>query len=502
MSSIARHQQFGLQPRMVLFAIAGLTLVELAIAPPSLAESEAELLRLCSKFPYNSRCEGREPVVLFGDRPGETIENCQLKIGLSGSGPFAGDCKVERTETDLNLYIAQSDRRDTPKDELYSIALRIPLDQIIATDQNIATRTGAGFGPDYYSITQIAFIEPNPKADKNRTNVVRIQGGRNFGTELSRWLESGLGDRPSDNSSTLAQRLAPETTTPEPIPATLQANIAALLATRACVRCDLRGADLAGQNLGRVNLEGANLSEANLTGTNLGESYLMGAQLDRAQLQGAQLSEAWGIAASLREADLSDAKLHNLFFQAAVFDRARLTNAKFDRLNQITPLLQRTSFVEANLEGASFEGANLSAANFENANLAGAKLSREPVKVNTGGFLSAVLVGSSTQTNQAFSTILIDANFSGANLQNANLHYAQMENANFSNANLSEANLNKSYLVNANLSNSNLQSSRMTYINLSNANLLGANTSQVDFNQSRLCGVTMPDGTVSQTGCE
>ncbi|NJN32842.1 MAG: hypothetical protein HC824_22350 [Synechococcales cyanobacterium RM1_1_8] len=196
MSSIARHQQFGLQPRMVLFAIAGLTLVELAIAPPSLAESEAELLRLCSKFPYNSRCEGREPVVLFGDRPGETIENCQLKIGLSGSGPFAGDCKVERTETDLNLYIAQSDRRDTPKDELYSIALRIPLDQIIATDQNIATRTGAGFGPDYYSITQIAFIEPNPKADKNRTNVVRIQGGRNFGTELSRWLESGLGDRP------------------------------------------------------------------------------------------------------------------------------------------------------------------------------------------------------------------------------------------------------------------------------------------------------------------
>ncbi|MBN8764593.1 MAG: pentapeptide repeat-containing protein, partial [Thiobacillus sp.] len=60
-----------------------------------------------------------------------------------------------------------------------------------------------------------------------------------------------------------------------------------LLATNACVKCDLAGVDLAG-----LNLMGADLSQADLSRANLAGAYLIGATLYQARLTGANLSGA------------------------------------------------------------------------------------------------------------------------------------------------------------------------------------------------------------------
>jgi hypothetical protein len=77
---------------------------------------------------------------------------------------------------------------------------------------------------------------------------------------------------------------------------------------------------------------------------------------------------------------------------------------------------------------------------------------------------------------------LVKAKLNGADLSGTSLF-----NANLHGASLIEANLSGAFLRNADLSNANLQSA-----DLNNVNLDGVN----------LCGATMPDGTVSEQGCD
>lgn len=72
----------------------------------------------------------------------------------------------------------------------------------------------------------------------------------------------------------------------------LDENIAALLSTKKCPGCDLRGADLHGAELFDADLSGADLSGANLTDADLSNTNLTNANLSNANLTDADLSGA------------------------------------------------------------------------------------------------------------------------------------------------------------------------------------------------------------------
>jgi uncharacterized protein YjbI with pentapeptide repeats len=89
---------------------------------------------------------------------------------------------------------------------------------------------------------------------------------------------------------------------------TLPSNLQQLLETGRCPGCNLRGADLAHQNLAGANLEFADLTAANLTETNL-----RGANLSHAILLNATLIDTKLSGANLTNADLSDLDIDESF---------------------------------------------------------------------------------------------------------------------------------------------------------------------------------------------
>ncbi len=116
-----------------------------------------------------------------------------------------------------------------------------------------------------------------------------------------------------------------------------------------CIKCDLKGANLAGQDVTKANLAEANFANANLEKTNF----------ERASLSGANLTGANLHQANFERADLTGAILVGANAQEANFERATLVNAHLDNAN-----FQGANFERADLTGASFEGANLEGANF------------------------------------------------------------------------------------------------------------------------------------------
>jgi hypothetical protein len=122
-------------------------------------------------------------------------------------------------------------------------------------------------------------------------------------------------------------------------------------------RCNLRGADFRGTNLGAVKLtaaalDDADLREAHLEGADLRVASLQRCNFDGAHLQGAQLwfadlrgSRLWS--AGLRSADLAGSKLQ----------RAQLQNSDLRGASLVDALMY-----DAALDGALLEGADLSGA--------------------------------------------------------------------------------------------------------------------------------------------
>lgn len=117
-----------------------------------------------------------------------------------------------------------------------------------------------------------------------------------------------------------------------------------LASTGACIRCDLRQANLRGRNLTGADLTGAYLIGANLAGVTLRKAKLDGARLTGANLRAADLSHASLVGAYLIDADLARAKL-----QRADLRRARLARG--------------------NLHGADLTGANLARSRLQAADL-------------------------------------------------------------------------------------------------------------------------------------
>ncbi len=243
-----------------------------------------------------------------------------------------------------------------------------------------------------------------------------------------------------------------------------QALVIRLQKTKACINCDLSGANLKGLFIENVNLQNANLKGANLSGAQLKGANLSFAKLQKSQLKGADLSGA-----NLQKANLEDS---NLYY---------------------------ANLIDANLENANLQGANLESAsskyvNLGNANLKNADLSR-------AGLNNAYLENANLQGATLRKTKLDKANLENSNLQGAKLRGADLKNANLKNANLKNANLqnvdvsikeySRTSLWKANLENSNLQGAKLRGADLKNANLKNADLTNADFSGTDLKGANL-----------
>jgi uncharacterized protein YjbI with pentapeptide repeats len=96
---------------------------------------------------------------------------------------------------------------------------------------------------------------------------------------------------------------------------------------------DIRGANLVGGNLERINLYHTNLEGANLCEVNLQMAILSAANLAETNLVRANLRQAILSAANLRGANLSHANLNGASLFLANLQGANLDNANLDRAN-------------------------------------------------------------------------------------------------------------------------------------------------------------------------
>ena len=91
-----------------LFTALFLTL-SISISTPGLTEEEQltdELVNLCLKSPYNSRCEGIDELISLDKRPGEDALACVLKMEDTESKAL---CKYELESDVLAIYIEEGE---------------------------------------------------------------------------------------------------------------------------------------------------------------------------------------------------------------------------------------------------------------------------------------------------------------------------------------------------------------------------------------------------------
>lgn len=156
------------------------------------------------------------------------------------------------------------------------------------------------------------------------------------------------------------QRLAAEAQSRE-IFERRRVNTQTLLATRACVGCDLQGVDFS-----RINLDGVNLQNADLTGAVIESARLVGANLAGATLDKVNLSDSNISRANFSEARMEQADLRRVNGEGAVFRGARIV-----RSNLGSAILHGSNFVGADLTNADLGSAKFKGANLEMADLDG-----------------------------------------------------------------------------------------------------------------------------------
>ncbi len=123
-------------------------------------------------------------------------------------------------------------------------------------------------------------------------------------------------------------------------------DVAKLLKTKECNRCDLSGADLIGADLVGAELQDANLNAANLTGADLSKADLTRASLAGGNLVGANLQRATLSETSLVYANLALAQLNNALLNKTDLQAANLTGA-----NLLGAKITESSLIGANLYG-------------------------------------------------------------------------------------------------------------------------------------------------------
>ncbi len=204
-------------------------------------------------------------------------------------------------------------------------------------------------------------------------------------------------------------------------------------------RLDLRGTNLQGADMAKLNfggarfenaqLQGADLEGARLQGAVLGVAQLQGADLEGARLQGAYLGVAQLQGAYLEGARLQGAYLRGAQLQGADLEGARLQGADLEGARLQGAYLRGAQLQGADLEGARLQGADLGVAQLQGTHLGGAQLQ------------GAYLRGAQLQGAHLGGAQLQGAHLRGAQLQGAYLRGAQLQGANLGWARLQGADL-------------------------------------------------------------
>ena len=100
--------------------------------PTHSAESEVDLYRFCSRFPFNSRCKGYEIPLSLEERAGDRGE-CLLKsnnLNLTQSN----SCKAVVRDANLVVYLEEGKPLDFLDEQRATREIIIPLNKVITLD--------------------------------------------------------------------------------------------------------------------------------------------------------------------------------------------------------------------------------------------------------------------------------------------------------------------------------------------------------------------------------
>lgn len=458
-------------------------------APVQAQEPEPELIELCSRFPQNSRCAGLDIPIPLASRPGTEV-SCALEFGaIERFNP----CKINVTATGLTVYIEPRENRSSRRQGGETIEalvateeVQIPFDQMLLT--NIRTWNELTYRPEMLTqanedeitedevVNSMRFAQIDITFDSEidrvpRSNIFRIVSTDEYGIAFYKTLQTQITPVTAETIRSIAQR--DQTST-----GNQAASIQQLLETKTCIRCDLRGAQLAAADLEDANLEGANLENANLAGANLRNAYLFGANLNGANLTEISADHAKFMLASLAGANFRDADLNGVNFQGANLRSANLENADLSIDSWLNfSVLSNADLTEANLKNANLEGIQIEEANLTNANLQDARIGFETLANSTDSQYLLTLIGQSQRVAAVLGVPFTERQFQAQ---------TSFIGSNLSNANLSNTDLAEALLMNA---------------NFSGAILTGAKTDADELVNLNLCGATLPDGLRSNQGC-
>lgn len=486
------------------------------------SESEVELYRFCSRFPFNSRCKDYKIPLSLETREGVRGE-CSLKsnnLNLTES-TF---CKGRISNANLVMYLEEGNPKDFLDEQRATRELIIPLNKVITLDyseysrNNHSTFWHSGLiggvigaiaaGEENLSEIEISLTTPlAPGVDQLEflTFVTEKDLGLNLQKQLKQLTSNGLPIPYEREKANYLEVLGTGHQNAE--------QLDQLLKTNKCKQCDLRGADLDSANLVQaeltlINLDGANLQSANLDSVKLRGASLRAANLEGVILSNADLTPKSTHRTNLRLADLNNANLTNAKLRGANFGKANLESANLENSNLSNAVVNRgewqylfpTNLSEANLHNAQLSGSKLKGALLLDADLSSADLNSANLRLSQ--LDRANLTNANLSHAELDQASLVNAKLTSADLRNAQLELANLDSANLTNANLSYADLNRALLVNADLSGANLNSARLSDVDLSGANLTNADLTNIDLEGSNLCGVTMPNGAVSRQGCK
>lgn len=152
-------------------------------------------------------------------------------------------------------------------------------------------------------------------------------------------------------------------------------------------RCDLSGADLS-----KANLSGASLSWSDLSGANLSQACLDDCELLGADLRGATLNECSAMKAGFGGSDLTGASLIGADLQQATLTRSQLCKADFRAANLMEARITESDCREANFTRANLQDCDLKASDIRDANLELADLRRARL-IGIRNYTSASWIG-------------------------------------------------------------------------------------------------------------
>lgn len=546
------------------FLTLALSTIALILTPQVLAQKneDIELLKFCGKFPQNGKCEGIEAPIALKDRDGSKAE-CELRWSNAIQGD---NCKYLVQGDTLIIYYEVGEKTEVLDEQRATQEIKITPENFMffPTAKHYQWKKNLLGKPKLVSNYDIFFkIEPDSEST-NRSNRLSIYLEHKVRDEEKASRQAFINFLKANHhlntdQKSIVSKIQELQTSSSKMKG--EKAIKHLLDTQSCIRCDLSGADLIGADLKNVNLEGANLNNAMLTDANLSGAYLLGANLNNATLDNADLNFAELPYSSLTSANLQSAKLSganlvgvnlangnlsntsvqeftnlesanlaNVNFQSAELSGVNLTNANLQSANFQESKISvgkasvnfggwvglytwSTNFSNANLADANFidvsaQGAIFNRVNLTNAKLSGIDLSATEIsygkrsKEFVSYLLNADLTNadlSNAKLNKAYFT---EANLSGVILADSSMKQTQMSNVNLANSDLTNANLDKAYLGNADLSNATIENTRMTLINMNGSNLTGVNIVGADLDGSTFCKAKMPDGLVSDEGCQ